>query len=255
MPAVQSQSNAELSAMLLRYTNSVDSLETPAKVLNALDEVTNAACKIRMLGALLLPLRWGDLSSFEMGKTVFLHESAPKGWWEEQRDMMRQSPGPGEMLARLALAPFTMSETMSRLDPLGVDRWPFELALKHGMRDRLSCPVGGRWLVVYWSRCVLSNLTPEQRALLFLGANFAAIRLQRLASPSIKRLGKGSTITPRELAVLRLLAAGKRTREIAQLLGLGEETVRSHLMKAQVKLGVRERTHAVAQAIRLQLIA
>ena len=44
-------------------------------------------------------------------------------------------------------------------------------------------------------------------------------------------------------------------REIAQLLGLGEETVRSHLKKAQVKLGVRERTHAVAQAIQLQLIA
>ena len=68
MPAVQSQSNAELSAMLLRYNNSVDALETPAKVLNAPDEVTNAACKIRMLGALLLPLRWGDLSSLEMGK-------------------------------------------------------------------------------------------------------------------------------------------------------------------------------------------
>jgi hypothetical protein len=198
---------SELSSQLLQYTNSVDSLETPEKVLNALDEVTNTTCKIRMLGALLLPLRWGDLSSFEMGKTVFLHDSAPKGWWEEQRDMMRQSPGPGEMLARLALAPFTMSETMARLDPLGVDRWPFELALKYGMRDRLSCPVGGRWLVVYWSRRVLSNLTPEQRALLFLGANFAAIRLQRLAAPSIKRLGHRSALTPRELAVLRLLAS------------------------------------------------
>jgi uncharacterized LabA/DUF88 family protein len=145
--SASSTANSELSSRLLKYTNSVDSLETPEKVLNALDEVTNTTCKIRMLGALLLPLRWGDLSSFEMGKTVFLHGSAPKGWWEEQRDMMRQSPGPGEMLARLALAPFTMSETMSRLDPLGVDRWPFELALKYGMRDRLSCPVGGRWLV------------------------------------------------------------------------------------------------------------
>jgi DNA-binding CsgD family transcriptional regulator len=253
--ATPAQANSELSSRLLQYTNSVDSLETPEKVLNALDEVTNTTCKIRMLGALLLPLRWGDLSSFEMGKTVFLHGSAPKGWWEEQRDLMRQSPGPGEMLARLALAPFTMSETMARLDPLGVDRWPFELALKYGMRDRLSCPIGGRWLVVYWSRRVLSNLTPEQRALLFLGANFAAIRLQRLAAPSIKRLGNSSSLTPRELAVLRLLASGKRMREIAQLLGLGEETVRSHLKKAQVKLGVRERTHAVAQAIRLQLIA
>jgi LuxR family quorum sensing-dependent transcriptional regulator len=253
--APPTQTYAEFSARLLHYTNIVESLETPEKVLNALDEVTVGTCKIRPLGALLLPLRWGDLSGFELGKTVFLHGSAPKGWWEEQHDMMRQSPGPGEILARLALAPFTMSETMASLDPLGVDRWPFELALKYGMRDRLSCPVGGRWLVVYWSRCVLSGLTPEQRALLFLGATFAAIRLQRLASPSINRLGKSSSLTPRELAVLRLMASGKRMREIAQLLGLGEETVRSHLKKAQVKLGVRERTHAVAQAIRLHLIA
>ena len=167
---------------------------------------------------------------------------------------MRTSPGPGEMLARLALAPYTMSETMQKLEPLGIDRWPFELALKYGIRDHLSCPVGGRWLVVYWSRCILSRLTQEQRALLFLGANFAAIRLQKLLAPFVKRLGKGAFLTPRELAVLRLLAAGKRIRDIAASLGLGEETVRSHLKKAQAKLGVRDRTHAVAQAIRLHLI-
>ena len=244
MAAPQAQANAELSSRLLQYTNAVNSLGILRRCSTPSMRSPSGTCKIRPLGALLLPLRWGDLSGFELGKTVFLHGSAPKGWWEEQRDMMRQSPGPGEMLARLALAPFTMSETMSSLDPLGVDRWPFELALKYGMRDRLSCPIGGRWLVVYWSRYVLSNLSQEQRALLFLGATFAAIRLQRLAAPSTKRLGKSSSLTPRELAVLRLLASGKRMREIAQLLGLGEESVRSHLKKAQVKLGVSERTHA-----------
>ena len=57
------------------------------------------------------------------------------------------------------------------------------------------------------------------------------------------------------LAVLRLLASGKRLRDIASYLGLGEETVRSHLKKAQSKLGVSDRTHAVAQALRLHLIA
>jgi DNA-binding CsgD family transcriptional regulator len=35
---------------------------------------------------------------------------------------------------------------------------------------------------------------------------------------------------------------------------LGEETVRSHLKKAQAKLGACTRTHAVAQAIRRRLI-
>ena len=67
-------------------------------------------------------------------------------------------------------------------------------------------------------------------------------------------IGKGTALTARELAVLRLLSNGKRTRETAELLGLGEETVRSHLKKAQAKLGVQERSHAIAQAIRLHLI-
>ena len=108
---------------------------------------------------------------------------------------------------------------------------------------------------MYWSRHVLFRLTQEQRALLFLGAKFAAIRLQKLIAPFVKRLGKGARSTPREIAVLRLLSSGKRLREIAPCLDLGEETVRSHLKKAQAKLGVRDRTHAVAQAIRLHLIA
>jgi hypothetical protein len=43
----------------------------------------------------------------------------------------------------------------------------------------------------------------EQRALLFTGAFFAAIHLQKTVEPSIKRIGKA--LTPRELAVLRLM--------------------------------------------------
>jgi LuxR family quorum sensing-dependent transcriptional regulator len=41
---------------------------------------------------------------------------------------------------------------------------------------------------------------------------------------------------------------------VARALGLGEETIRSHLKKAQTKLGARSRTHAVAEALRQNLI-
>jgi LuxR family quorum sensing-dependent transcriptional regulator len=47
---------------------------------------------------------------------------------------------------------------------------------------------------------------------------------------------------------------GKRVKEAAQDLELGEETIRSHLKKAEAKLGVHDRAHAVAQALRRQLI-
>lgn len=246
---------SRLTSRLLRFTERVDEFGSPDHVLNALQESTHEACGLNVLGALLLPLRWGDIDAIEVGKTVFLHKSAPKGWWEEQLELTKINPGAGAMLARLAIAPYTMSETMQRFEPLGVDRWPFELALKYGMRDRLTCPVGGRWIVVYWSRHALTQrLTGEARALLLLAATFAAIRLQKLIAPNPSRLGKGVMLTPRELAVLRLLSNGKRIRDSAHLLGLGQETVRSHLKKAQAKLGVNDNAHAVAQAIRLHLI-
>jgi LuxR family quorum sensing-dependent transcriptional regulator len=97
-------------------------------------------------------------------------------------------------------------------------------------------------------------LEENQRALLYLGAAFATARLQRLAPPFTGRLSKGATLTPRELSVLRSLSLGHRAAQISKDLGLGEETVRSHIKKAQTKLGVRSSMHAVAQAVRLRLI-
>ena|SRR5947207_1330855 len=55
-------------------------------------------------------------------------------------------------------------------------------------------------------------------------------------------------LTPRERSVLRLVAAGSTNREIAAELGVGEETVKTMLSRAFVKLGVRRRAEAVAVA-------
>ena len=51
-----------------------------------------------------------------------------------------------------------------------------------------------------------------------------------------------------------MVSTGAQFHDVAEELGLGEETVRSHLKKAQSKLGARTRTHAVAEALRQQLI-
>jgi LuxR family quorum sensing-dependent transcriptional regulator len=245
-----------LGSELLRYGADVETLNTADDVLGRLHDITWQCCQLSVLGAALFPLKWGDLRGVETGKTAFLHKSAPKGWWEEYLQLLRMNLDPGLMMAQLSLEASTWTESRRRLEPLGVDRWPYELALKHGMRDGLRCVVGGRWIVTYWSRKVLSDiLTPQVRALLFLGARFAAIRLQQLIGTQVGRIGEqGSPLTPRELAVLRLFSIGKRVREAAEHLELGEETIRSHLKKAEAKLGVRDRAHAVAQALRLQLI-
>ena len=57
-------------------------------------------------------------------------------------------------------------------------------------------------------------------------------------------------LTPRELDILRLVAAGGSNREISVSLGLSEQTVKNHLSTIFHKLGVPNRTHAVMYASR-----
>ncbi len=64
-----------------------------------------------------------------------------------------------------------------------------------------------------------------------------------------------SELTRREADVLTLLAEGFTYEEIGRRLAISAETVRTHLQKASDRLGASTRTHAVATAIRLGLIA
>jgi LuxR family quorum sensing-dependent transcriptional regulator len=220
-----------------------------------LHAITSKRCGLNVLAAALFPLNWADWSSVEEGSTVFLHESAPKGWWEHHLELSRKYQHPGLMMMQFSLSATTWTESRRTWEPMGIDRWPSDLALHYGMRDGLMCPIGGRWICVYWSRKVLSKiLTPQLRVLLFMGANIAVIRLQQLVGALVGRLDRRARLTPRELAVLRSLSLGRRVKGTAEHLQLGQETIRTHLKHAEVRLGVRDRTHAVAQALRLQLI-
>jgi len=63
-----------------------------------------------------------------------------------------------------------------------------------------------------------------------------------------------SSLTPRELDVLRLISEGVTTRQTAARLKLSQRTVESHISKLYSKLGVRTRVQAVVQASRLGLL-
>ena len=56
-------------------------------------------------------------------------------------------------------------------------------------------------------------------------------------------------LTARELEVLRLVAEGYGNRQIAGIVHLAEGTVKNHLSAILLKLGARDRTHAVLRAL------
>lgn len=241
--------------LLGKYTNRVSKARTPDETLDALDEFASHLLTIDVLGAGRMPQLTADWPSIQLGRDVFLHSSAPVEWWNEYAAKAAQGYDPGIMMAKTSLVAYTWTETMQTLGPIGVERWPYELALKYGIRDALTCCIGQRWLVAYWSRQVLTNvLTEPLRLLLIAAAGFAAQRLEQLVGDQPGQIGNRPSITPRELAVLRLTSLGSTTIEAARQLGIGEETVRSHLKKVQDKLGARNRAHAAAEAVRQQLI-
>jgi DNA-binding NarL/FixJ family response regulator len=79
----------------------------------------------------------------------------------------------------------------------------------------------------------------------------AAARLMR----EVRLPEQNPNLTDREAEVLRLIALGKANKEIARELGVGEQTVKSHVSSVLSKLGVQSRTQAALQAAKLGLVA
>jgi len=61
-------------------------------------------------------------------------------------------------------------------------------------------------------------------------------------------------LTDRETDVLRLVAEGKANKEIAQGLGIGEKTVKTHVSSILAKLGLQSRTQAALYAARIGIV-
>ena len=87
---------------------------------------------------------------------------------------------------------------------------------------------------------------------------YAGARLFGAAAPrepgnpaAVQALG----VSPRELAVLQELAAGRSNKEIARRLAVSPNTVKTHVSRLYEKLGAARRTEAVNRARELGIIA
>lgn len=80
-----------------------------------------------------------------------------------------------------------------------------------------------------------------------LAPTVAALLMSRISSP-------GTALTPREVQLLELLATGLTNRAIARQLFISEATVKTHLVHIFGKLGVDNRTSAIAVAAQRRII-
>ncbi|TKK86632.1 response regulator transcription factor [Herbidospora galbida] len=102
-------------------------------------------------------------------------------------------------------------------------------------------------------------LKDSPREELLRGAR-AAARGESVLSPTVaaRLLSRVRTppppLSPRELEVLELVAAGNTNREVAARLFVTEATVKSHLLNIYAKLGVNDRAAAVAEAFNRGLL-
>ena len=83
----------------------------------------------------------------------------------------------------------------------------------------------------------------------------------RIAARLLDRFGQLSrasapegALSPREVEILQLMATGAANKEIAAELVIGESTVKTHIIHIFTKLGVKDRTKAVAEAAKRGII-
>lgn len=82
----------------------------------------------------------------------------------------------------------------------------------------------------------------------------AAIAQESFVDPDVPPKGSRGKLTRRQREILQLLANGESITVAARRLDVSEETVKTHAKHALARLGAKNRTHAVAIALRECLI-
>ncbi|WP_372574899.1 helix-turn-helix transcriptional regulator [Ruegeria jejuensis] len=145
------------------------------------------------------------------------------------------------------------------------------LALNHGLKTAgylhlyslvVPCPNNEAKLVV------LSSDRPEAQDWMTTGQDemriLTTVLATNLGAEMLSEYGRvydiadlvalGPQLSERETEVLSLLAAGHRNDRIAELLGLSEVTIRTHIRSAREKLDAPTREAALVRAVQLGLI-
>jgi DNA-binding NarL/FixJ family response regulator len=108
----------------------------------------------------------------------------------------------------------------------------------------LGIYLGRRWRRTHEATVAVANPPTAPPAAVPPGGPFVT------DAAKLRELG----ITPRELEILRLIAAGLSNREIGEQVFISENTVKTHSSRLFDKLGVSRRVQAVQRARELGLV-
>lgn len=149
-------------------------------------------------------------------------------------------------------------ELRGQLQQLHVDFPQLRLAVLSSQADRGAAL---EWLAVGASGCITAAVSPEDlcEALQVIGCGHGYISSAILEAPARTKLPApsasaaaeeefGGELTARQQEVLRLVAEGRPTKDIARRLGLSVSTVKAHLAAAYRSLGAHNRVEAVVRA-------
>jgi DNA-binding NarL/FixJ family response regulator len=145
------------------------------------------------------------------------------------------------------------------LDGGGIDRWAFVDELRRHCPDArlmMTCPKERPAILrtAHEHGIAVLHSTRDSFHSLRRALHHAA-QDQPYVSPRLQEAAqRGEALAPRLREILTHMSEGASRPEIGRLLGISESTVRSHSKAIFERLGVNERAHAVAIAIRTGLI-
>ncbi len=101
---------------------------------------------------------------------------------------------------------------------------------------------------------LLKNMPPRELVEVIRQVHAGKKRVPAEVAAHLAEHMSDEDLTARETEVLRQVAGGNRNRDIAELLFISEETVKVHIKHIMEKLGARDRTQAIAIAVRRGII-
>jgi DNA-binding NarL/FixJ family response regulator len=101
---------------------------------------------------------------------------------------------------------------------------------------------------------LLKNMPPSELVQVIRQVHAGKKRVPNQVASHLAEHMSDEPLTPREIEVLRQIAGGNRNRDIGDRLSISEETVKVHIKHLMDKLGARDRTQAIAIAVRRGII-